>query len=93
MGSQPRRTVDYNLVEQLLREGYSCRAAARAANCSDWTARRVLRHIIGDDTPMKSARSLDDGEPIGVVGWLALAALVIGLIWLAVRGQPEGGQR
>jgi hypothetical protein len=83
--------VDRDLVERLLRDGHSGRSAARIAGCSEWSARRIKRAMVGDERPLKNThRARDDhsDEAWGLGGWAVLVAFIAilsGVIWAASR--------
>jgi hypothetical protein len=89
------RRVDYELLDGFLADAdLSINEAARLAGCSSWTARKRVRDLAGDRTPMKRPRastrapdnSRSEGDGVGVVGCLILGAVVIGAIVLTIAG-------
>ncbi len=89
------KPVDRALVERLLEdETISFREVSRRAGCSDWSVRAIARDLAGGDRRIKRDASGDDGEPIGLVGWLiffGLVAIFGGVIWFAARRAPLDG--
>jgi hypothetical protein len=93
-----RKHVDYARVEQLLDDdSLSYNEVADRAGCSSWSVRKFDRERRGDTRPMKGGASwaarrnepASNTEPLGVVGWLVIAAIGVAI----VVGCTIGGRR